>query len=144
MSSDNKYLGWRYLKSLFSWRLRWKVASHVTTKFFAYSYYPEQNSLDLRKMFITLVMKGQKSFYLHHLHIIILPILFCVCHISIPYAVWLYDTIIINAQVLFILLSLKRWRCNKYQWLRSEGYYIVTYRRLYHIAIETSQNAKLC
>ena len=35
------------------------------------------------QMFITLVWKDQHSFYLHHFLIIILPILFCVCQISI-------------------------------------------------------------
>ena len=43
---------------------------------------------DLRKMFITLVWNDQQSlalalFYLHHFHIIVLPVLFCVCQISI-------------------------------------------------------------
>ena len=32
---------------------------------------------DLSKMFITLVWNDQQSFYLHHFHIIIIPILFC-------------------------------------------------------------------
>ena len=38
---------------------------------------------DLRKMFIAFVWNDQQSFYLHHFHIIILPVLFCVCQISI-------------------------------------------------------------
>ena len=36
----------------------------------------------LRKMFITLVWNVQQYFYLHHCHIIVLPILFCVCQIQ--------------------------------------------------------------
>ena len=40
---------------------------------------------DLRKMFITLVWNDKQSFHLHHFHIIVLPILFCVCQISIHY-----------------------------------------------------------
>ena len=39
---------------------------------------------DLRKMFITVVWNVQQSFYLHHFHIIVLPVL-CVCQISIHY-----------------------------------------------------------
>ena len=39
--------------------------------------------LVLRKMFITLVWNDQQSFHLYHFHIIILPVLFCVCQISI-------------------------------------------------------------
>ena len=35
------------------------------------------------KMYITLVWNDQQSFYLHHCHIIILPVLFCVYEISI-------------------------------------------------------------
>ena len=38
---------------------------------------------NLKKMFIILVWNDQQSFYKHHFHIIILPILFCVCQISI-------------------------------------------------------------
>ena len=40
--------------------------------------------LDL-KMFITIVWNDQQSFYLHHFHIIIFPIIFCVCQISMYY-----------------------------------------------------------
>ena len=38
---------------------------------------------DLRNMFITLVWNDQQSFYLHNFCIIILPVLFGVCQISI-------------------------------------------------------------
>ena len=38
---------------------------------------------DLRKMFIILVWNVQQSFCLHHFHIIVLPVLFCGCKISI-------------------------------------------------------------
>ena len=37
---------------------------------------------NLRNMFITLVWNVQQSFHLHHFHIIVLPVLFCVCQIS--------------------------------------------------------------
>ena len=38
---------------------------------------------DLRKMFITLVWNVQQSLYRHYFHTIVLPVLFCVCQISI-------------------------------------------------------------
>ena len=40
---------------------------------------------DLRKMLIILVWQNQEPFYLHHFHIIILSVLFCVYQISIHY-----------------------------------------------------------
>ena len=52
-----------------------------------YNYITESHSVnfDYRKilMSLTLVMNDQQSFYLHHFNMIIFPILFCVCKISI-------------------------------------------------------------
>ena len=62
---------------------------------------------DLRKMFI-LDWNDQQSFYLHHFHIIILSILFCVCQISIHCFIielqYNHVLIIINLRILNIKL----------------------------------------
>ena len=44
---------------------------HITKRSFTFTF-------DLRKMFITLVWNDKQTFHLHHFHIIVLPVLFCV------------------------------------------------------------------
>ena len=66
---------------------------HVIKEVLSCHQFKEQNNTlkvidvhdDLRKMFITLVWNDQQSFYLHHFHITILPVIFCICQISIHF-----------------------------------------------------------
>ena len=51
---------------------------------------------DIRRMFITLVWNDQKSFYLCHFHIIILPVLFVYMYVKFPFITSLLNYSIIN------------------------------------------------